>query len=465
MAHRSTAKRPAAGGSQIVFVLSLLLLFLLIVGGIGYAFYDQVKNWVAHSEILPNLTYQEDGEGLDLVPGRPLPTWEGTERVNILVMGVDERESEEGPWRTDTMMILTIDPLTQSGGMLSVPRDLWVPIPGFDEGRINTANYVGDLYDYPGGGPALAMRTVEYNLGVRIHYYVRVNFRAFIELVDLIGGIDVYVEEEINDPTYPSSDPADPNGFDPLYIPAGWQHMDGRLALRYARTRHGSSDFERAERQQQVLMAILDKVTRLDLLPQVAPRAAEMWEMLNESVQTDLTLDQIVRLANLATQVSRDSIRAGVIDADYTEMWETPDGQQVLVPVRERIRQLRDYIFTTAPATAETEDPAAHLAAEAATVEVQNGTVTAGLAQTTSEYLQSQGITVTQFGNADHSGYESTMIVVYTGKTYTAEAIARLLGLPPTAIVPTSGEQSGVDIRVILGADYQTPVPLATPTM
>jgi LCP family protein required for cell wall assembly len=168
------------------------------------------------------------------------PRWNGKERVNILVLGVDQRPGERGPWRTDTMIVVSVDPVSKSAGMLSLPRDLWVEIPGYGQDRINTAYVVGDLNKFPGGGPALAKKTVQYNLGEPIHYYVRVNFLAFQKLIDLIGGVDIYVEQEINDPTYPDMN----YGYDPLHIPAGWQHLDGALALKYARTRHASSDFE-----------------------------------------------------------------------------------------------------------------------------------------------------------------------------------------------------------------------------
>ncbi len=460
MARRGVRSRRPMSRAQVAFVLSLILLFILIAGGIGYAFYTQVREWVASAENLPELTTSNPGEGLSWSPGHPIPTWEGTERVNILVMGIDERENEEGPWRTDTMLILTIDPLTKSAGALSIPRDLWVPIPGYGEGRINTANYLGDAYDYPGGGPALAMQTVQWNLGIHIHHYVRVNFRAFVELVDLIGGIDIYVEEEIDDPTYPSSDPADPYGYDPLHIDAGWQHMDGELALKYARTRHSpGGDFDRARRQQQVLMAVLDKVTRLNMLPQLLPHAPQMWATLSDSVQTDLTLDQIVRLANLATQIPRENIKMAVIGEECTMFWETPDGQQVLIPIRECIRQVRDDLFTVGPRVAEGEDPAARLQAEAATVQVNNGTTTPGLARQTAEYLQAQGIQVAGYGNADRFDYERSLIIAYTGKSFTAETIARLLNLPQTAVVIQNNPQAGVDIVVTLGADYQPPTP------
>jgi len=452
MAQRGAISCRSMTRPQTIFIVVLVAVFLIVVAGVGLLLFQWVRGQVAGSTMLPSLSAGEAEDGITYRPGAPLPVWEGTERINILVLGIDERENEEGPWRTDTMLVLTIDPLTKSGGMLSIPRDLWVPIPGYGEDRINKANFLGDAYDYPGGGPALAMRTVQWNLGVRIHYYARINFRAFTELVDAIGGIDIYVEEEINDPYYPDAN----NGYDPLYIPAGWVHMNGELALKYARTRHSAGgDFDRAARQQQVLMAILDKATRLELLPQLVPQAPQMWETLNNCVETDLTLEQIIALANLATQVERENIHTGVIDENYTRFWTTPDGQQVLVPVRERIRELRDRIFTTQPTVTTEEDPAQRLAAEAATVDVQNGTDVAGLAQRTAEYLQSQGIQSVTFNNADRLDYTESLIVVYTGKSFTAETIGRMLELPPTAIVHTPDPEAGTDIVVVLGADYK----------
>ena len=444
--------------AQQLLTVGLVLTFLIIAGLAALFVFDQVRQFIAASDMLPDFTL-ELGESDDVVyePGKPLPRWEGTERVNVLVMGVDQREQEQGPWRTDTMLVLTIDPVTMSGGMLSIPRDLWVPIPGYEEGRINTAHYLGDIYDYPGGGPALAAKTVQYNLGVPIHHYARLNFTAFERLVDLIGGIDIYVEEEISDPTYPD----EAYGYDPLYIPAGRQHFNGEMALKYARTRHSvGGDFDRAERQQQVLMAVFEQVTRLDLLPQLAPRAPELWKTLQGAVVTDLTMDQSIALAQLASQVASENIRYVVIDENYTQFWSTPDGQQVLIPVRDRIRELRDYIFTNeAPLPQQVEDPSARLETEAATIEVLNGTTTAGLAALTSDYLQQEGLQVTHADNADRSDYPESLVIVYTGKTYTAEYVTRLLGLPLTAVVHGADPNAEYDISVIVGADYRPPEP------
>jgi LCP family protein required for cell wall assembly len=351
------------------------------------------------------------------------------------------------------MLVLTLDPVTKSGGMLSIPRDLWVPIPGYEEGRINQAHFFGELYDYPGGGPGLAVKTVQYNLGVPIHYYGRFNFTAFEELVDIIGGIDVYVEEEINDDLYPD----EAYGYDPLHIPAGQQHLNGEMALKYARTRHSpDGDFGRAKRQQRVIMAIFDQVTRLELLPQLASRAPELWQTLQGAVETDLTLDQIIALAQLASEVSPDDIRYGVIDEYYTQFWTTPDGQQVLIPLRDRMREMRDYIFTSEASLPEyANDPATRLAEEAATIRVMNGTTIEGLAGRTSNYLQLEGFQVITPTNADRSDYSETLIIVYTAKTYTAEYLANLLNLPATAVVHGPDPNAEYDISLILGADYQ----------
>jgi anionic cell wall polymer biosynthesis LytR-Cps2A-Psr (LCP) family protein len=300
---------------------------------------------------------------------------------------------------------------------------------------------------------------VQNNLGVPIHYYARVDFNAFVELVDRIGGIDIYVEEEIDDPTYPSHDPADPYGYAPLHIEAGQHHFDGELALKYARTRHSAGgDFDRAERQQKVLKAVFTKVTRLDMLPTLIPQAPQMWGLLQDSVDTDLTLDEIIALARLATQVDPDDIRFAVIDERYTMFHETEDGKQVLVLLRERMRELRDDIFTAEEVSApEATDSSSQLEREAATVEVLNGTLTAGLAADVTERLRQEGLNVTHTGNADRQDVAESLVVAHTDKTYTAQYIARFLNLPESALVQGSELAAEYDVSLILGADYRPP--------
>ena len=154
-------------------------------------------------------------------------SWQGTEPVTVLLMGADTRPSERGNWRprTDSLMLLMADPVNKRASILSIPRDLYVDIPGYGLYRINTAYFLGD-------GP-LAVQTVEYNLGVRVNHYVMIEFDVFTTLVDEIGGIDVYVPRTIYDPDYPNMS----YGYDPFYIEEGLQHLDGQTALKYVRTR------------------------------------------------------------------------------------------------------------------------------------------------------------------------------------------------------------------------------------
>jgi LCP family protein required for cell wall assembly len=260
--------------------------------------------------------------------------WQGTERVTVLVMGVDTRPEERGyRTRTDTMILMSADPVAHTASMLSIPRDMYVDVPGYGLDRINTA--------YPLGGAELAIETVQYNLGVRIDYYAVVEFGAFITLVDEIGGIDIYVPITIDDPLYPSED----YGYDPFYLPAGDHHLDGRTALKYARTRHQDNDYERARRQQAVILAIRDKITSLDMLPTLIDRAPTLYATMGESIRTNMTMEQMIDLALLANDIPEENIRHGVIDSTYLMGYETPAGAQVSIPNRSALGPYLEHIF------------------------------------------------------------------------------------------------------------------------
>lgn len=258
-----------------------------------------------------------------------------SDRITVLLLGADRRPSESGIARprTDTIMLLMLDPDMGVASVLSIPRDLYVEIPGYGLNRINTA--------YVLGGGDLAMETIQYNLGVKVDHYVLIDFEGFITLVDEIGGIDIYVPVTINDTSYPDMD----YGYDPFYIEAGQHHLDGETALKYARTRHADNDFYRAERQQAVLFAIRDRILSLNMLPQLVQRAPSLYGTLSDSIQTNFTLDQMIELAGLVQDVERDNIRSGVIDSNYTVGYTTPEGAQVLIPDRDEIGPLLDEVF------------------------------------------------------------------------------------------------------------------------
>lgn len=282
-----------------------------------------------------------------LPPGEPTPTliptsepWTGTSRVNILLMGIDRRPGEPFISRTDSMMIVSIDPVEKSASILSVPRDLYVLIPGRGRDRINTAFVYGAAGNNPAGGATLSMQTVEYNLGVPINHYIMVDFAAVIQGVDTLGGIDVNVPLTISDPTYPSMN----YGYDPLFIPAGFQHFDGEMALKYARTRHADNDFGRAQRQQQVILAAREKALSLGFSSLIA-KAPILYQQMEQGVRTDLSLDQILRLATTVGDIPSEKINQDVLDFDYVTSYRTEAGAQVLILINERASPLIRRLF------------------------------------------------------------------------------------------------------------------------
>ncbi|MGI6368250.1 MAG: LCP family protein [Anaerolineae bacterium] len=371
------------------------------------------------------------------------------ERINVLLLGIDQRPGEKGPFRTDTMILVSLDPVTNTASMLSIPRDLWTTIPGYGEGRINTAHFTGDNLKYPGGGPALAKKTVWYALGVPVDNYVRVNFAGFEQLVDAIGGIDVEVTEDIYDATYPTSD----YGTMVLRIPAGNHHMDGDLALKYARTRHGSSDFQRMERQQQVIRAAFSKVLSLNI---PLSRIPTILQVLGSSVQTDLTPSQIITLVDAARKIDPGDLRSGVIDHTMTTTVTTAGGAMVEVPNWPKVRQLVEDLFPTTVAVepSPTPVPAEAFIEEGARVAVYNGTATESLAEETAQMLRDKGFTIAGFSTADRLDHEHTLLIVYRDRPLTLIALARELGVAPEQIIPQENGSQQIDIAIVLGSDY-----------
>ncbi|MCX7683240.1 MAG: LCP family protein [Anaerolineae bacterium] len=281
----------------------------------------------------------------------PVPTPQAHSKpVTLLLLGVDWRGPGSELQNTDTLMLFYLDQEARRIVILSIPRDLYVDIPGHGQGRINTAYALGERDGT--GGLALACQTVSATLGIPVQHAVLVDFNAFITLVDAIGGVEVDVPYPIADPHYPDSG----TGYDPFYLPAGKQHLDGATALKYARTRATSGgDFDRTARQRQLVLAARDRVLQLDLLPSLINRAPQIWSTLNNAVETNLPLAELAELATAAAQVPSDRITSAAIDQSCTHVWITPDGAHVLLPDREAIRILVNHLFATPPAFVSTE--------------------------------------------------------------------------------------------------------------
>lgn len=267
-------------------------------------------------------------------------------RVNILVMGVDEAAS-----LSDTLMLVSFD--TRSGqepkvAMVSIPRDLWVEIPGFGSAKINSAYSIGEQTGYPGGGARLSAKTVETVFGQPVHYYFALDFAGFRRAIDAVGGVEVEVKEDIYDPFFPDG----AGGYDPYSIEAGPHHLDGEAALKYTRSRFTTSDFDRADRQQQVLLAARDKLLASDVIADAGQRQ-QLREVYEQHIYTDMGLRELLKLGNLAREIPPDSyLRHVLSNRPESFLVDAYFAGYVLVPASgtfEQISQMIAEIFDNPP--------------------------------------------------------------------------------------------------------------------
>jgi LCP family protein required for cell wall assembly len=246
----------------------------------------------------------------------PPPALDGP--LNILLLGTDTRPSITAS-RTDALVVVHIDLRANQVSLLSLPRDLWAPIPGHGEARVNSAYAIGELQLGKGYGPALAKQTIGDLLGLPIQHFVLVDLQGFKALIDLLGGIELDVPQAIDDPAYPTDD----FGTVALHFEAGRQHMDGASALAYARTRHADSDFGRNRRQQQVLMAIFEQIRLQGLLSQLTS-LDDYTGALRDYVRTDLSRDQLLSLAVASAQLHSADIHRYAIEPKMLVQLRSP---------------------------------------------------------------------------------------------------------------------------------------------
>jgi LCP family protein required for cell wall assembly len=395
------------------------------------------------------------------IPGTDLPEpWDGASRVNLLFLGLDERDWVEGQGapRSDTMILFTIDPLSKTAGMISIPRDLWVNIPGFGYSRINTAYSSGEGNKLPGGGPGLAMRTVEGLLGVPIQYYAQVDFPAFEEAIDAMGGLYICIPETIRVSVIGRTNKE--------RIKAGCQTLPGYLVLGYARNRKTEGgDVDRANRQQLVIMALRDQVFSPENFPRMVSLAPKVYREASVGLRTNLSFDDALHLGTLMTQIPVESIQRGVIDytmGSFDNVVLGGENASVLKPFPDKIRELRDQIFTTGGALsplAAQGDPLALMQADGARVRVLDGTYTS-LDVKTGNYLLGLGVPVTEVGPADRA-YDRTVIILYSPKLYTLKYLQAVFGITSSTQIRIQPDPaSTVDIEVRLGNEWAVSNPM-----
>jgi len=330
------------------------------------------------------------------------PSWDGKTRINVLIMGLDIRDNETDAPRTDSMILFTMDPLNNTAGMISIPRDLWVKIPNADYAKINTAYRVGEQKQLPGGGPENARKAIENLLGVPIQYYAQIDFNAFVRFIDDISGVRLDIKEPIDlDILYTQ---------DVVHLEPGVVTLPGELALSYVRMRHTAmGDFDRAKRQQEVILAIRDRIVTFHMFPMLVSRAPQLYADISEGIKTNMDLQVLLSFAQKVLQIPRENYVNKVINNEYVSLGQA-EGQDMLRPIPAKIRELRDEVFT-GQSLDRAVDLALLLQEENARVIVRNASNTPGFEVKTAEYLQSQGLNVIQQGTAPYQAYSSVQII------------------------------------------------------
>ena len=373
-------------------------------------------------------------------------------RTTILLLGVDARPGQRIA-RTDTIILLTFNPETAAAGMLSIPRDLKVRPSALNRDmKITSVFPAGEAAGYPGGGAALLEETITDLVGYPVDYYVVVNFDGFKGIIDLIGGVEITVPYEIYDDKYPDEN----YGYlPPVHFLPGKQVMDGDTALKYARTRHADNDYARAGRQQQVIMAIKDKVTAPGQMAALLPRLPGLAVAMANSVQTDMSVDKAISLARAVDKMDLDNIARVVIDPKMGRVVvDDPELGYTLVPDLTKVRAAADAIFADVAAGPSPVEVARQtIQAEAAQIVLLNGTQEKGLASKLQATLITQGFNVTTVGNADHADYGRSELVIYgEAKPATVNALMSWFGITEDRVSSQPAAQDR-DITIIVGGD------------
>ena len=375
----------------------------------------------------------------------------GFDLINVLLMGNDGEITDDGFIRTDTMIVVSLNRTTGTVSMLSLPRDLYVYIPGWTMQRLNLAYIHGEAVGWTDGGFGLLRQTIFYNLGINVHYYAMVSLEGFTAIVNAVGGVNVSVDCAIqNLPLIGAEVPNEAirvNDDGEYALPVGYYDMTGAEALWYARARDTNSDFDRGARQQQILRAVWRRARDNGLLNSVP----QLWNEALPYIETNLTLEDLLPLIPFAANLNTNEIESYTFARLYhTTPWTPPDGSNVQLPNPEQVRELMIDFYS--PPTE------SQIASEQATVRVYNGTTIPNLDIVAADRLNWEGIAAIPMGQADRTDYTNTSIIDYSGRSK-GSSLAELvdtLNIAPEGIVPQPDAAREVDFEVILGSTYNS---------
>lgn len=341
---------------------------------------------------------------------------EDRDRINILLLGMGGA-NHDGGYLTDTIMLASIEPSTNKVSLLSVPRDLTIPMEGMGWRKINNVNAYAEVKNSGSGGIAVSQALSDV-LDMPIDYFVRIDFKGFINIINELGGVEVDVENTLDDRKYPilGREDAEPyeSRFETLYIPQGLQKMDGDLALKYVRSRHAlgieGSDFARSRRQQKIIEATKKKFLSKNTLLRPTIIANIMNELRNH-VSTNLKIWEMIKLWDLTKDVAKENIINRVLDNSDSGLLidvRGEDGAYILTPRNgdfTEIQYLANNIFSDAPPQQKTK-----VKVEKTTLEIRNGTWINGLATETALDLEKYGFNISRIGNCSQQNFQKSVI-------------------------------------------------------
>ncbi len=380
---------------------------------------------------------------------------DGYNHTNILVLGTGGKD-HEGADLTDTILVASIDDENKLVTMVSIPRDTWIKDSTIGNSKINEFYYYAkNYYEDSTKGLEHLTEKVEDLMGIPVHYYIKINFDGFKYLIDVIGGIDIFVEETIDDPYYPKDGTFE---YEPFYIESGFHNMDGEIALKYARSRKTTSDFDRANRQQQIIYAIKEKALQTNIIFSKS-KIEEILDTLKENIDTNITAKELLTLGGMASEYGVDQITHRLIHDDPTQcggFLYTPDRTFyndlfVLIPAGgyDLIHKYADLNFNT-PLIAQ-EDIQIH---------ILNGTTIPGVAGETKQVLKRFWFDIIRFGNATKQQVTETTYY-YKAENGRPEALNFLQKIIPgkeSSEIPQDYIDLGYDLKaeliIEIGSDY-----------
>jgi LCP family protein required for cell wall assembly len=439
---------PAKKHKKSPSFLYLLFFGACLVGVGGFLFFASVAKSTNYEAGAPLSIF--DTLARLVRSGEKAMSGETEDRVNILLLGIGGA-GHDGPELSDTIIFGSFRPSTKELGLISIPRDLTVFVPGQGYRKINAVNALAEQ-SKPGSGRDASAKTVSDILGQPTPYSVKIDFRGFADVIDALGGVDIYVDRTFTDATFPVDDGL--GSVKTISFVKGWAHLDGTTALEYARSRHGGSgegtDFARAARQQKILIALKERALSMDVILNPT-KLSRIMSIIQKNVQTNMSAFEMIKFAKYIPDISTERISLHVLDATGGLLYETYiNSAYVLLPYEEDwsdLKSLASNIYAhDVPGTRTPLPSPSTVPTDTLTIEIQNGTLTTGLGGDTAQLLQSSGFTVSLVTNAEKRDTAKTTIYDFTDGAKGVELSALKSYLKASVVMTKLGSMKTHDV-------------------